>query len=113
MKVEEAGLKIRPWGLRTDRKALEAMGDDLVLLIRRAAYVDELRWVAWRARWMGLGALMVGSLFLAWSAIRGPGVHSDVAHSAEAAIAGASLLFMHVMVQRTRWVRAHPFDPRR
>ena len=113
MKVEEAALRIRPWGLNTSRRDLEPMHDDLVLLIRRAAYVDEIRLVAIRARKVGLAVLVMGLTIFAWAAWRGPGVHSGLAHSAEAAIVLGWALFVYVMFKRTRYVRAHPFDPER
>ena len=111
MKVEEAGLRIRPWGLRTKRKDLEAVSEDVVFMIRRAAYVEEIREVALRARRMGWAALFMGAVTLAWAVFRGPGMHSRVAHSAEAAIVLGWALFVYVMFKRTRYVRSHPFDP--
>ena len=111
MKVEEAGLRIRPWGLRTQRKDLEAVSEDVVFMIRRAAYVGEIREVALRARRMGWAALFMGAATLVWAVLRGPGVHSGVAHYGEAAIGLGWALFFYVMFQRTRYVRSHPFDP--
>ena len=111
MKVEEAGLRIRPWGLRTKRKDLEAVSEDVVFMIRRAAYVDEIREVALRARRMGWAALFLGAATLVWAILRGPGVHSRAAHSGEAAIVLGWALFFYVMFQRTRYARSHPFDP--
>ncbi len=113
MKVEEAALRIRPWGLRTSARDLEPMHDDLVLLIRRAAYVDEIRSVALRARKIGYAIILLGLMTFVWAAWRGPGVHSELAHSAEAAIVLGWALFIYVMFKRTRYVRAHPFDPER
>jgi hypothetical protein len=111
MKVETAGLKIRPWGLRKSLAGLENMSEDVVFLVRRAAYVDEIRAVALRERKIGLATLTAGLLLLAWAMLRGPGVHSTAAHYAEAAIAMGWALFVYVMVKRTRYVRRHPFDP--
>ena len=111
MKVEEAGLRIRPWGLRTKVKDLEAASEDVVFMIRRAAYVEQIREVAFRARRMAWAALFMGAVTLAWAVLRGPGVHSRVAHSAEAAIVLGWSLFFYVMFKRTSYVRSHPFDP--
>ena len=113
MKVEEAGLRIRPWGMKTALKDLGDMHDDIVFMIRRAAYVDEIRAVALRARRVGWVALLLGLATLAWAALEGPGVHSGLAHTAEAAIGLSWLLFVYAMIRRTRYVRAHPFDPER
>jgi len=111
MKVQEAGLRIRPWGMRTVLADVEDMTGDVVFLVRRAAYVDEIRQVALRARRLGWAALLLGVLTFAWAALRGPGVHSWPAHIAEAAILIGWGLFLYAMLRRTRYVRAHPFDP--
>jgi hypothetical protein len=111
MRVEEAGLRIRPWGLRTTRKGLEGVSDDIVFMIRRAAYVSDVRAVALRARRIALLALMIGVATLAWAVLRGPGVHSRQAHWGEAAIGLSWLLLAYVLFRRTRYVRANPFDP--
>jgi hypothetical protein len=111
MKVEEAGLRIRPWGLRTKVTDLESSSEDVVFMIRRAAYVEQIREVALRARRMAWAALFLGAATVMWAVLRGPGVHSRTAHTGEAAIVLAWGLFFYVMFQRTRYVRRHPFDP--
>ncbi len=111
MKVEEAGLRIRPWGLRSALQDLGDLHDDIVFMIRRAAYVDEIRSVALRERRLGWAVVLLGLAALVWAALDGPGVHSRIAHVAEATVLLGSALFFHVMVKRTRYVRAHPFDP--
>jgi|GEM_PF-593308 len=111
MKVKEAGLRIRPWGLGRAHADVSHASEDLVFMIRRAAYVDDIRNVALRTRRIGWAALLAGLGTLAWAATRGPGVHSRAAHSGEIAIALGWALFVYVMVRRTRYVRAHPFDP--
>ncbi len=113
MKVEPAGLRIRPWGLRTALQDLGDLHDDLVFMIRRASYVSEIRAVALRTRRVGWMALLLGAVTFAWAILRGQGVHSHAAHWGEAAIAIGWALFFYVMVQRTRYVRTHPFDPER
>jgi hypothetical protein len=111
MKVEEAGLRIRPWGLKTKVQDLDHASEDVVFMIRRAAYVEEIREVALRARRMGWAALLLGLATLIWAIVDGPGVHSRAAHAGEAAIIMGWGLFFYVMLQRTRYVRRHPFDP--
>ena len=113
MKVEPAGLRIRPWGMRSALKDLGDLTDDIVFMIRRAAYLDEIRCVAWRARRAGWLALMAGVATFAWAAIAGPGPGSEVAHAAIAAVALGSALFAYVHARRTRYARAHPFHPDR
>ena len=111
MKVEPAGLRIRPWGLKSAMKDLGDLHDDLVFMIRRAAYVSEIRAVALRERRIGWMALLLGTAAFAWAVLDGPGVDSLVARWAMAAVALGWALFFHVMVRRTEYVRAHPFDP--
>ena len=113
MKVEEAGLRIRPWGLRTAKRDLVGVSDDLVFMIRRASYVREIRAVALGTRKIGWATLVAGLLMVAWATLRGPGVHSTAAYSGETAIVLGWALFIYVMVKRTRYVRAHPFEPNR
>ena len=113
MKLEDAGLRIRPWGVRSALKDLDDLADDIVFMIRRAAYKDEIRSVALRERRVGWVALLMGVGGLAWAAWDGPGVHSQPAHLAEGALALGSALFFHVMVKRARYARAHPFTPER
>lgn len=113
MKVEPAGLRIRPWGLRTALNDLGDLHEDVVFMIRRGSYVSEIRSVALRARRVGWMALFLGAVTFTWAAVSGPGLHSRAAHGGEAAVALGWALFLYVMVQRTRYVRDHPFDPER
>jgi len=113
MKVEPAGLRIRPWGMKSALKDIGVLADDLVFMIRRAAYVDEIRSVGWRARRAGWLALLLGAATFAWAALEGPGPESGLARWAMAAVALSGALFSYVQVRRTEYVRAHPFDPER
>jgi hypothetical protein len=97
--------------LRTVLRDLGDFTDDIVFMIRRAAYVDEVRQVALRARRVGWLALFLGVGTFAWAALRGPGPDSTVARWAMAAVALGWALFAYVQVRRTRYARAHPFDP--
>ena len=112
MKIEAAGLRIRPWGVRTALKDLGDLHDDLVFMIRRAAYMDEVRQVALRERRLGWAALLLGAATFVWAALRGPGVDSLVADWAMASV-GLGWALFYVMVRRARYARAHPFDPER
>ena len=113
MKVEPAGLRIRPWGMRSALKDIGDLTDDLVFMIRRAAYMSEIRAVALRARRVGWIVLMLGVATFTWASIDGPGPGSTIAHWAIAAFALGWVLFFYAMVRRTQYVRAHPFDPER
>ena len=113
MKVEPAGLRIRPWGMRSALKDIGDLTDDLVFMIRRAAYMAEIRSIGLRVRQAGWIVLMLGVATFAWATIDGPGPSSKIAHWAIAAVALGWVLFFYVMVRRTKYVRAHPFDPER
>jgi hypothetical protein len=113
MKLEEAGLRIRPWGLKSALRDLDDLHDDIVFMIRRAAYVDEIRSVALRERRIGWAALVLGIAALIWAAWDGLSLHARLAHVAEAAVLLGSALWFHVMIKRTRYARAHPFTPER
>ncbi|MEI9963639.1 MAG: hypothetical protein WDM92_01975 [Caulobacteraceae bacterium] len=80
-------------------------------MIRRATYVGEIARWALRVRRAALTAELIGLLAFAWAILRGPGVHSRLAHSGESAIVLGWALLIYVMIRRTRYVRTHPFDP--
>ncbi len=113
MKVEPAGLRIRPWGLKSAFKDLADQHEDSVFMIRRAAYVQEVRAVALRARRAGWFALLLGVATFAWATFEGPGPGSRLADWAIAAVGLGWALFFYVMLRRTEYARAHPFDPER
>ena len=113
MKVEPAGLRIRPWGIKSALKDIGDLTDYLVGRILLAAYRDEIRAVALRERRAGWLALLAGGATFAWAAIDGPGPDSRLARLAIAAVVLGWGLFAHVQVRRTEHVRAHPFDPER
>ena len=113
MKVEPAGLRIRPWGMKSALEDIGHLTDDLVFMIRRAAYVQQVRSVAIRARRAGWLSLLLGVATFAWASLEGMGPDSKLARWAVAAVALGSALFFYVQVRRTEYARAHPFDPER
>ena len=86
------------------------MSDDAVLIEKRVAYAKTIRGLHRTERASGLVASLVGVLLLIW----GRQVASAPTWAAPAGlvtIGAAWLLFAYVIYRRTRYVRAHPFDP--
>jgi hypothetical protein len=86
------------------------MIDDSVLNTRRAAYADTIRSLGRRERGLGLVACLVGAILLIWGrTVQGAPFWAVVAGLVT--IGAGWLLFAYVILRRTRYVRAHPFDP--
>ena len=86
------------------------MIDDSELNIRRAAYADSIRALGRRERGVGFVACLVGALLLIWGrTVQGAPFLAVVAGLVT--IGAGWLLFAYVIIRRTRYVRAHPFDP--
>ncbi|WP_421737894.1 hypothetical protein [Caulobacter sp.] len=86
------------------------MIDDSALNTRRAAYADTIRSLGRRERGIGFAACLLGALLLIWGrTVVGAPQWAVVAGLVT--IAAGWLLFAYVIVRRTRYVRAHPFDP--
>ena len=86
------------------------MIDDSALNTRRAAYVDTIRGLHRRERGVGFVACLVGALLLIWGrTVQGAPFWAVVAGLVT--IGAGWMLFAYVIIRRTRYVRAHPFDP--
>lgn len=89
------------------------MIDDPQELARRAAYIDEIRGVARSARTIGFICCLVGVLVLAFASYRlEAGAFSPAGYAALGVIIFGWVLFTYAIVKRTRYVRAHPYDPK-
>ena len=86
------------------------MIDDSDLNTRRAAYADTIRALGRRERGVGFVASLLGALLLVWGRMV-PGAPQWAVVAGLVTIAVAWLLFVYVILRRTRYVRAHPFDP--
>jgi ABC-type Fe3+-siderophore transport system permease subunit len=86
------------------------MIDDSDLNTRRAAYADTIRALGRRERGFGFIACLVGALLLIWGRMVSGAPDWAVA-AGLVTIAAGWLLFVYVILRRTRYVRAHPFDP--
>jgi hypothetical protein len=86
------------------------MIDDSALNTRRAAYADTIRSLGRRERGIGFAACLVGAMLLILGrTVAGAPFWAVVAGLVT--IGAGWLLFAYVLVRRTRYVRAHPFDP--
>ena len=86
------------------------MTDDSELLAKRAAYVNTIRGLYRNERIAGLLGSLVGALLLIWGRM-GQGAPGWAVPVAFLVIGAAWVLFAYVIIRRTRYVRAHPFDP--
>jgi hypothetical protein len=79
-------------------------------LNRRVAYVKTVRGLYRNERIAGLLGSLIGALLLIWGRM-GQGAPPWVVPVAFLVIGAAWSLFAYVIIRRTRYVRAHPFDP--
>lgn len=86
------------------------MSDDPELLARRVAYVKTIRGLYRTERAVGLVGSLVGALLLIWGR-QAANAPAWAAPAGLVTIGAAWLLFAYVIYRRTRYVRAHPFDP--
>lgn len=86
------------------------MIDDSAINLRRAVYADTIRALGRGERGLGFIASLIGALLLIWGRMV-DGAPSWAVGLGLATIAVAWLLFIYVILRRTRYVRAHPFDP--
>lgn len=83
---------------------------DTALDARRTAYFNTVKSVGRRERGLGLLACLFGALLLIWGR-SGQGAPVWAVWAGLATIGVGWLLFAYVILRRTRYVRAHPFDP--
>jgi len=86
------------------------MSEEADSLARRAAYLDTVRGLHRRERGVGFIACLVGAMLLIWGRTVA-GAPSWAAIVGLVTIAAGWSLFAYVIIRRTRYVRAHPFDP--
>ena len=79
-------------------------------LDRRVAYVKTIRALHRTERMAGMAGCLIGALLLIWGrqAAEAPAWTAPVGL---VTIGAAWALFAYVIYRRTRYVRAHPFDP--
>jgi hypothetical protein len=79
-------------------------------LNRRVAYVKAIRALYRNERVAGLVGCLVGALLLIWGR-QAAGAPAWAVPTGLVTIGAGWLLFAYVIIRRTRYVRAHPFDP--
>ncbi|MEI7931697.1 MAG: hypothetical protein WCI21_01380 [Alphaproteobacteria bacterium] len=85
------------------------MIDDPDYIKRRIAYVDTVRSMHKNKRAAGLIGCLLGVIILAWARFRDGAPHWEL-WAGLVVIAISWLLFIYVIVDRTRYVRSHPFE---
>ncbi len=83
---------------------------DSHLLEKRVAYVKTVRGLYRNERIAGLLGCLVGALLLIWGR-QVAGAPVWAVPTGLVTIGAGWLLFAYVIIRRTRYVRAHPFDP--
>ena len=86
------------------------MTDDPQLLAKRVAYVKTIRGLYRNERIAGLVGCLIGALLLIWGR-QAAGAPAWAAPTGLVTIGAGWVLFAYVILRRTRYVRAHPFDP--
>lgn len=86
------------------------MTDDSELLAKRVAYVKTIRGLYRNERIAGLVGCLLGAMLLIWGR-QAAGAPVWAVPVAFVVIGAAWSLFAYVIIRRTRYVRAHPFDP--
>ncbi len=83
---------------------------DPILLQKRVAYAKAIRGLYRSERAAGMIASLIGVMLLIWGR-QVAGAPAWAAPTGLVTIGAAWVLFAYVIYRRTRYVRAHPFDP--
>ena len=86
--------------------------DEVAELTRRIAYLDALKQVGYWPRTLGFAFSLVGAILLIYASYTIPGgAFSPFGYTALGVIVVGWALFAYSLIARTRYVRAHPFEP--
>ena len=86
------------------------MNDEVELLTRRGAYIDQIRGLYRRERLIGFVGCLVGVMVMLYARYR-PQTPHWLFWAGIGIIVASWSLFAYVIFRRTHWVRTHPFDP--
>jgi cell division protein FtsW (lipid II flippase) len=86
------------------------MMDDPTLIQKRIAYVDHMRALHKNKRMAGFIGCLIGVVLMVLGGFM-HGAPSWLRWVGLAIVAPSWLLFIYVIVSRTRYVQTHPFDP--
>jgi uncharacterized membrane protein len=88
------------------------MIDEAAEIQRRLAYLEAVRRVAMIPRQFGFVFCLIGAVLVIYASYRVPGgAFTPFGYTALAVIAVGWALFAYSIFARTRYVRAHPFEP--
>lgn len=88
----------------------DPMVDEVELLKKRAAYIDTLRGLHRRERLIGFLMILAGAAMVLPGGYVWNWPHA-VIWAGYGAIALGWMLFVYVILRRTQWRRANPFNP--
>jgi hypothetical protein len=90
-----------------------SLDDEMSELTRRIAYLDEVKKIGYWPRTLGFAFSLVGAILLIYASYKVPGgAFSSFGYTALGVIVVGWLLFAYSLLARTRYVRAHPFEPK-
>jgi hypothetical protein len=90
-----------------------SLDDEMAELQRRIAYLKALRQVGYWPRTLGFAFCLVGAILLIYASYKVPGgAFSSFGYTALGVIVVGWALFAYSLIARTRYVRAHPFEPK-
>jgi hypothetical protein len=87
-------------------------GQVVALTEQRLSYLQEVRGLNNGKRTLGFAVSLLGAMLLIWGRMRVDSPPMAIP-SGLVLIATGWALFIYVIVMRTRYVRIHPFDPKR
>ena len=87
-------------------------GQVVALTEQRLSYLQEVRGLNSGKRTLGFAVSLLGAMLLIWGRMRVDSPPMAIP-SGLVLIATGWALFIYVIVMRTRYVRTHPFDPKR
>jgi hypothetical protein len=86
------------------------MIDDPEMIQKRIAYIDTMRSLHKTKRLAGFAGCLIGVVLMVLSGYM-PGAPHWLRWVGLAIVVPSWMLFIYVVVSRTRYVRTHPFDP--
>ena len=87
-------------------------GQVVALTEQRLSYLQEVRGLNSGKHTLGFAVSLLGAMLLIWGRMRVDSPPMAIP-SGLVLIATGWALFIYVIVMRTRYVRTHPFDPKR
>lgn len=83
--------------------------DDPAVLIRKAAWLEQIHDLHRVTRRVAMACVVLGFALLIW--VRVQGLPHPVLWTAGALLVVGWSAYIYVLVQKNRYIRSHPFDP--